>query len=59
MKREVFQLVVFSTCAAYLFYYVLSTRGGYFAGVSVGLLVLHFVVEWSQMLYRLGRGEGR
>jgi hypothetical protein len=56
MKREVIWLLVISAAAAYLFYYVLATRGGYFAGVSASMVALHFIFEWSQTFYRLGRG---
>ena len=47
-------MVIVSAATAYLFYYVLTSRGGYFAGVSVSLISLYLVIEWSQLFYRLG-----
>ena len=57
MKREVVRLLLASAAAAYLFYYVLASRGGHFANVSASLLCLYFIFEWSAVFYRLGRGQ--
>jgi hypothetical protein len=55
MRREIFPLLLVSAAAAYLFYYVLTSRGGYFAGLSAAVLFLYLIGEWSQFFYRLGR----
>jgi predicted secreted protein len=57
MKREVFSLLIVSAATAYLFYYVLASRGGYFAMLSVSTLCIYFIKAWGDLFYRLGRNS--
>ena len=57
LRAETLTLLLITAAVGYLFYYVLSTRGGYFASISVTMLATHVVFEWARLFYKVGRAS--
>jgi hypothetical protein len=55
LRVETFNLAVVSAAGAYLFYYVLTTHGGLFAGIAAAMVAMHSIFEWARLFYKLGR----
>lgn len=56
-RLETFNLAVVSAAGAYLFYYVLATRGDLVAIIAAAMVAMHLVFEWVRLFYRLGRSS--
>lgn len=54
LRVEIFNLAVVSAAGTYLFYYVLTTHGGFFAGIAAASIAMHLIAEWARLFYKLG-----